>query len=90
MSGSQAEKGLATLRDRCHRPWKIFAAADVLSATGHERGGTGMGNEDEARKQAEEDTSEDLELRDEDAGNVTGGAINKLSTQVDALHEGFK
>lgn len=49
-----------------------------------------MGNEDEARKQAEEDTSEDLELRDEDAGNVTGGAINKLSTQVDALHEGFK
>ena len=48
-----------------------------------------MGNEDEARKQAEEDTSEDLELRDEDAGNVTGGSANKLS-QTDALHEGFK
>ena len=36
-----------------------------------------MGNEDEARKQAEEDTSEDLELSDEDAGKVTGGALNK-------------
>ncbi len=48
-----------------------------------------MGNEDEARDQAEEDTSEDLELREEDAGNVTGGAIIKVS-QPDALHEGFK
>ena len=37
-----------------------------------------MGNEDEARKQVEEDTSEDLELNDEDAGKVTGGAVNKL------------
>ena len=32
-----------------------------------------MGNEEDARKQAEEDTSEDLELRDEDAGKVSGG-----------------
>jgi hypothetical protein len=48
-----------------------------------------MGNEDEARKQAEEDTSEDLELADEDAGKVTGGVLNKIS-QLDAAHEGFK
>ncbi len=32
-----------------------------------------MGNEDEARKQAEEDVKEDLELRDEDADKIAGG-----------------
>ena len=40
-----------------------------------------MGDEDEARKQAEEDSSEDLELRDEDAGKVTGGVIQKGGSQ---------
>jgi hypothetical protein len=37
-----------------------------------------MGNEDEARKQAEDDANEDLELKDEDAGKVTGGAANQI------------
>ena len=50
-----------------------------------------MGNEDDARRQTEEDTSEDLELRDEDAGKVTGGMIQQDSaSQIDAMHEGFK
>jgi hypothetical protein len=37
-----------------------------------------MGNEDEARKQAEDDANEDLELKDEDAGKVTGGVANSI------------
>jgi hypothetical protein len=44
-----------------------------------------MGNEDEARKQAEEDNAEDLELRDEDAGKVTGGALNKDAKETPAF-----
>jgi hypothetical protein len=44
-----------------------------------------MGNEDEARKQAEEDTNEDLELKDEDAGKVTGGATSNIKLDSAAL-----
>ena len=41
-----------------------------------------MGNEVEARKQAEEDTSEDLELREDDADKVAGGMLWKGGDQI--------
>lgn len=40
-----------------------------------------MSNEDETRKQAEEDTKEDLELKDEDAGKVSGGDVGKMTVK---------
>jgi hypothetical protein len=56
---------------------KIVAVVYVLFLSGHKQEAR-MGNEDEARKQAEEDTNEDLELKDEDAGKVTGGQIGNI------------
>ena len=45
-----------------------------------------MTEENETRKQAEEDAQEDLELTDEDAGEVTGGTTPTSGSLDAGIH----